>query len=299
MVDRFRETVFGQVLNEQHQAHETRKKFFRILEKSLGRPVISFFTSFRYPAQIEATDADMLEGVLQKLNLSNGLALLISSPGGDGLAAERIINVCRNYSSTDEFWVIVPSKAKSAATMICFGASKILMGLTCELGPIDPQIVLRVKGNFRFFSVYNIVKSYEKLFEKAVKEKGNLEPYLQQLQNYDEREIEEFRTNLQLAEDIAVRNLASGMLNGKSLEQIKKDIEIFLSPEYTKSHGRAIYYDEAKKCGLNVELLDVKSELWKNIYELYIRTNHFVSTQVSKCVESKDHSYAIPIERGD
>jgi hypothetical protein len=34
--------------------------------------------------------------------------------------------------------------------------------------------------------VYNIVKSYDELFEKAVREKtGNLQPYLQQLSNSD------------------------------------------------------------------------------------------------------------------
>lgn len=63
---------------------------------------------------IDDADADMLEGILQKLDLTNGLALLISSPGGSGLAAERIINICRNYSVTGEYSAIVPGKAKSA-----------------------------------------------------------------------------------------------------------------------------------------------------------------------------------------
>ncbi|GAH14065.1 unnamed protein product, partial [marine sediment metagenome] len=44
------------------------------------------------------------------MDLSKGLALIINSPGGSGLAAERIINVCRSYSGTEEFWAIVPNK---------------------------------------------------------------------------------------------------------------------------------------------------------------------------------------------
>ena len=87
---------------------------------------------------IDDSDSTMIEEVLRNLDLSNGLALIINSPGGDGLAAERIINVCRKYSKTNEFWAIVSDKAKSAATMVCFGASKILMSETSELGPIDP-----------------------------------------------------------------------------------------------------------------------------------------------------------------
>ena len=52
------------------------------------------------------------------MDLSKGLALIISSPGGDGLAAERIINVCRHYSETKEYWAVVPNKAKSTARMV-------------------------------------------------------------------------------------------------------------------------------------------------------------------------------------
>jgi len=57
--------VIQQVLTEQNQGHETRKKLFIELEKNLGRPVVSYFTSFRFPVMIEDADADLLEGVLQ------------------------------------------------------------------------------------------------------------------------------------------------------------------------------------------------------------------------------------------
>src|SRR5205807_3674743 len=140
--------VIHRVMEESQQSLETRQELYTKLEELLGRPVISFFTSFRFPVMIEDVDADMLEGVLQSLDLSNGFALLISSPGGNGLAAERIINLCRSYSGTREFWAIVPGKAKSAATMICFGASKILMGASSELGPVDPQMTVEdERGN--------------------------------------------------------------------------------------------------------------------------------------------------------
>ena len=65
--------------------------------------------------------------------------------------------------------------------MICLGASKIIMGKTSELGTVDPQVTITEDKNVKRFSVYNLVKSYENLFDRAVKEKGNLQPYLQQL----------------------------------------------------------------------------------------------------------------------
>jgi hypothetical protein len=290
--------VIRKVLIERQQDHETRKNLFAELEKKLERPIVSFFTSFVYPVMIEDADADMLEGILQKIDLSRGLALMISSPGGDGLAAERIVNVLRAYSGEKGYWVIVPGKAKSAATMICFGAGKIIMSATSELGPVDPQITIPAEGGLKRFSVYNIVDSYNQLFMRAVKEKGNLQPYLQQLANYDEREIREFRAALELSEDITIRSLSSGMMKGKKRTYIKEKIKIFLTPERVKTHGRPIYMKEASNCELKIESKDVKEEFWELVYELYIRTDQFVQTMASKAIESKEHSYIVPVKKG-
>ena len=83
-------------------------------------------------------------------------------------------------TTANEFWAIVPGKAKSAATMICFGASKILMGVSSELGPIDPQLTITDEsGQEKRYSLFSIVKSYQSLFANALKAKGNLQPYLQ------------------------------------------------------------------------------------------------------------------------
>jgi hypothetical protein len=281
--------VYDRVLDEQMQNHPTRKSLFGTLERDFQRPVVSLFTSFRFPVLLEDDDADMLEGVLQSLDLSNGLALCINSPGGDGLAAERIVNMCRAYSGTGEYWAVVPGKAKSAATLVCFGASKIIMGPTSELGPVDPQM----SEDDQFFAVYNVVRSYEDLFKRAVEdESGNMQPYLQQLQHYDEREIAELRAAMDLAEDIAKRVLGSGMMAGQSQKTIVRKIKTFLTPERTKTHGRPIYRDEASECGLNIELADPDSSYWAPIYELYIRTNNLVQTRVAKCIESSESSYS-------
>jgi len=285
-----------QVAEEQYQEHSTRRSLYLQLEKEMKLPVISFFTSFRYPVMLEDSDADMLEGVLQKCDLSKGFTLLLSSPGGDGLAAERIINICRSYSGTGEYQVIIPGKAKSAATMICLGANKLIMGKTSELGSIDPQMIYTEKDQVKRFSVYNIIKSYKELFLKAVKEKGNLQPYLQQLSNYDAREIAEFQAALSLSEDIALKALKTGMLSGLSEKETRNKIKNFLTPEKVKTHGRAIYAEDAQNCKLNVETKDLKEKLWTMVYELYVRLNNFVSTHnVAKCIESKNYSFVAKV----
>ena len=288
--------TFQKIAEERNQAHSLRKKLYEELEAILRKPVVAFFTSFVYPVGIEDSDANMLEEVLQRLDLSSGLVVLINSPGGSALAAERIINIFRSYSGKKQYEVIVPDKAKSAATMICLGATKIIMSPTSELGAVDPQRVEKEEGKLpKWFSIYNIISSYDRLFQEAINlgEKQRIEPYLQQLSFYDPREIEELRSAISLSEDITIRALKTGMLESLSEEEIKRKIQIFLVPEKrVKTHGRPIFGEEAKKIGLNVEIIDPRDEFWKIVRELYVRLNDFVShNNIAKCIENKNYSF--------
>jgi serine dehydrogenase proteinase len=278
---------------ERSQTPDTRVPLFAEVEKHLGgRTLVSFSTSFRYPVEIDDDDCDMLQSILQTIDVSKGLALMISSPGGDGLAAERIVNTCRAYSGTGDYWAVVPGRAKSAATIVCMGASKIFMAASSELGPVDPQILRREPSGYRQFSAYSLVSGYTKLFKEAVKASGNLEPYIQQLQKYDVREINNYADLIKLSEHIAVKILKSGCMPKKSSKSIRKAIEIFLDPKKgTISHGRSITRDETRDCGLPVENLDVHSDSWRAIYELYARTETFVSSVAAKAVESREDSF--------
>jgi len=275
------------------QGHSTRVHLFEQIEGDFGDiPVVAFFTSFRYPVMILDEDAVMLEGILRKTDLTKGLILLLNSPGGSGLAAERIIKICRCHSGTKAYSVIVAGKAKSAATMVCLGANKIVMSETSELGPIDPQVVYRGEEGEERFSVYNILKSYKDLFDRAVKTTGKIEPFLQQLSIYDAREIEEMKKELELSSDIAVKALKTGIFNKLGSKEIEKKIRLFLVPEKVKNHGRPISHAEAAEAGLNIELVDSQTEKWDRIYELYIRLDRFVSSNnTSKCIETKCHSF--------
>jgi hypothetical protein len=120
-----------------------------------------------------------------------------------------------------------------------------------------------------------------------------MEPFIQQLQKYDVREINKYRDQIKLSEDIAIKILKSGTFKGKSSSEIKKSIGIFLDPSKgTIAHGRPINSEEAGACGLTVELMDVHSPQWLAIYELYARTEMYVSSPVAaKAMESKDECF--------
>ena len=290
-----KDTVRNVLMEQVTQGHSTRAALYRSIEKGLGtnRRLVAFFTSFNFPVSIGDEDADMLEDVLRATLQSDGkLVLMINSPGGDLLAAERIVNICRSHSAQGRYSVIVPKMAKSAATVISLGAHQILMSRTSELGPIDPQVLMTVAGEgARLVPAHEVIESYDDLMQKAERTKGQLAPFLQQLERYDATKIRHIKSVQALCESIAVRTLQVGMMSDVEESAIAEKIKQFLDPARTGVHGRPIYPDAAKECGLNIELLDLRGALWGNIWDLYVRLNHVTSTNYDKVVESGDSSY--------
>ena len=207
------------------------------------------------------------------------------------MAAERIVNVCRSYSD-GRFEVLVPHMAKSAATMVCFGAERIHMSETAELGPVDPQIPYIDDRNQEIWtSADEYVRSYENLITEATTNHNiRIEPLLQQLGRYDSRHIEQLKSVQQLCTDISAKLLSKGMMSGDDQDTICEKIAPFLSQEQLSAHGRMITASEAKKIGLKIKTIDLRSNLWKWSWELFIRTNWVVTNRASKVLESENSS---------
>jgi ClpP class serine protease len=282
------------LLEEIHQSPKIRQQLIKKIESNSDFKnfrILLFFTSFRFPVSITDDDANIIEGILQKTDSNKELLLIINSPGGSALAAERIVRVCRSYSKNG-FCTLVPKMAKSAATIITFGSKIIHMSPTSELGPIDPQ----VRVGDKLMSAYSIIDSYKSMLDTAVKTQGRIEPYLQQLARYDPREIRELELAQELSENIAASLLKSGMMKNNTEADIKSKLEIFLNPKETKVHGRAIYPEVAKKTGLNIEILDPQSIIWQICWELFIRADHAVNTSLAKLVETSSQHFAISVK---
>ena len=86
------------------------------------------------------------------------------------------------------------------------------------------------------------------------------------------------------------------MMNGRENSYIEDKIKMFCIPEEsTKVHSRPIYLKDIEDTELVTEEIDIKSDLWKKIYELYMRTDYLVGNQASKTIEHKDDNfYAAP-----
>lgn len=74
--------------------------------------------------------------VLNEISSKQKIDLFLYSRGGEINAPLPLVNLIRNHC--EEFSVLVPYRAHSAATLICLGADKIIMNEMGQLSPIDP-----------------------------------------------------------------------------------------------------------------------------------------------------------------
>jgi hypothetical protein len=111
------------------------------IEDQRGSRVITYITSDRPPplrATIAIDIVPLFYEHLKNIGRVPKIDLYLYSQGGDTIVPWRLVNLLREFC--DEFCVLIPYKAHSAATLIALGANEIVMGPMSELSPIDPSI---------------------------------------------------------------------------------------------------------------------------------------------------------------
>lgn len=290
------DSIWQRIEHEKTQSFHMRSDALKNITKSFdNRYIISFYTSFRLGGSIDESDFEMLRTILvsSKTIKDRKILFIINSPGGNPLAAEKIIKLLSEYSEND-FWVLIPGTAKSAATLICFGSSKMIMSPISELGPLDLQIK---RGDGRLIPAYIIIKAYDELMERGInlQEGKQIVPILQQLESFDPSEIELFRRINQLSSDIAVKVLKKCMMKNVKPTDIEKAINIFIDPEKSKTHGRPIFGSDIamvdKKNYFKIECIMTTDKKWQDINEYHLRmVTHMRSNRITKVIESEENS---------
>lgn len=94
------------------------------------------------------------------------LDFVIHSGGGDIHVAYQIVQLIRQH--TNRMGACVPLCTKSAATLWCLAADRIVMDESAELGPLDAQIYERKSGGGRYTSALNPFKALEQLQRESL-----------------------------------------------------------------------------------------------------------------------------------
>lgn len=258
----------------------TRKERIEIIkqiEQENKSRLISYITSDRqvYNARIAEDAVRILYHHLQKLesplDQTNRIDLFLYSRGGDVSVPWRIISMMREFC--EEFTVLIPYKAYSAATMISLGADKIVMGKKAELGPIDPTLI-RAGASETTVPPQEISVEDVSSYISFIKERVNISDQvaLAQVVSMLAQNLTPLVLGSVNRQHSHIRLVARKLLSARK-EKIDEDkistiIEALTEKMY--SHGHAIGRREAHELGLPIEkpTNDLENLMW-TIFEEY------------------------------
>lgn len=290
------EPIFRNVIDPNNAT--IRQSLIKRIQERLGTKLIVYTANPNHPVPgIIIHDVPLFEDLLRSVAGSSKGCLMLNSPGGDANAAEKLLMMCRQRF-TEEFNVIVPDYAKSAATMLALGSDRIMMGYLAELGPIDPQLQTSPIPGGEVIPARSFIDGLD-MIRKKVKEDGDpVQMYLPMLSQIRPEVLAICQRAIDDAKAFAEKWLRNCMLRNDQ-KQAEAVAEMLSTGAAYKSHGKVIDFNEAKNVlRLNVEKIDEKSELWSDIWELYCRSLHQLqqSRGAAKLFESESISLTMSIE---
>jgi hypothetical protein len=121
-----------------------RKKLIAAIEAKRKSRLVCYLTSDRQNATaIIAKDAlPFIYDQLKQIGEVPRLDLMVSTAGGDTLAAFNVARLLREFSN--KVGVLVPFRCLSAGTLLALGANEIYMTRAGTLSPIDPSVTTQL-----------------------------------------------------------------------------------------------------------------------------------------------------------
>jgi hypothetical protein len=243
---------------------QERKELIKQIEDARESRVLTYVTSDRAPAPAQIGDDAVrpMYAHLREMGHVKKLDLLIYSRGGAIDVPWRVVTALRQTS--DQWNILIPFRANSAATLIALGADQIVLGRQGELGPIDPQLsigrVVPLPGGGQMAVQEQMAVEDIMAYTKFVHDRAGLSDQ-EALSNALSKLTERldavglgsvYRTHLHIR-DVAERMLQS---HKKPLPERTMAAIIETLAERVYAHGHAIGLTEAKGLGLPVVAAD-------------------------------------------
>ena len=255
-------------------SRDKRRRIIAEIEELRGGRVLSYVTGDRGPTQAQIGD-DAVRPIyeqLRRMGYVQRLDIFLYSRGGAIDVPWRIATALR--SAADEWNVLIPFRANSAATLLALGADEIVMGLQGELGPIDPimaiQRVLPGPGGTQGTAVQESVNVEDIMaYVKFTRERAGLS---------DQRALATSLGKLIDRLDAValgsayrthshIRDVARRMLLSRSNPASEQDLATIIETlaERVYAHGHAIGLNDAQQIGLPAHRADnaLDDAMWR------------------------------------
>lgn len=245
-----------------------RREWLAKLAAHTNRNVILYYSGWLQKTgipglQVNDADKNGLMTVVHGLDRSNGLDLILHTPGGETAATESIVDYLYAMFGTD-IRAIVPQLALSAGTMIACACNEIIMGKQSSLGPIDPQ--------FRGTPAHGVVEEFKRAYQEIKEDPSKIPVWQPIIAKYPPTFIGECEKAIEWSIEMVREWLARGMFahDGNAPAKIESILTELSDHALTKSHARHLSANKCTEIGLRIARLEDDQEL----QELVLSVHH-------------------------
>ena len=282
-----------------------RRNYLKKLSEYTGRNTIVYYSGWLQKnvpgSEVNDSDKTGFMTVINGLDRTKGLDLILHTPGGLTAATESLVDYLHNMFGND-IRAVVPQLAMSAGTMIACSCKSILMGKQSNLGPIDPQLgPLPAHGIVEEFKrAHNEIKTAQinaimNPNDPAAIAEVNTRIALWQpiVAKYSPALIGECEKNIEWSETMVKDWLTRNMLSDLApdvLERVRGVIMKELADhKVSKSHGRHIPMQKCIDIGLKIEKLEDDQTLQDLVLSVHHSCIHTLSETPSfKIIENQN-----------
>lgn len=207
-----------------------------------------------------------LEELIHDCDPKADLHLMLTSDGGDGETALRIARSLQTRCRT--LTVLLPDRAKSAATLLTIGAHSIHMGPFGDLGPIDPQLALDSQN---WVAAKDIIAAVDDATARIQAAPDSYPLWASLFSNLTGLIVQQARTAIDRSSDQLREALAANP--DRTPDEVEKLFKTLSDRLITlpKSHSAVFGASDARLAGLPVTELDPTSDRWQEIWRLWSR----------------------------
>lgn len=264
-----------------------RRKYLKRLFAHTKRNVIAYYSGFLSKpriegAQINDEDKNGFMLCIHELKRDRGLDLILHTPGGDGAAAESLVDYLRSMFGTD-IRAIVPQIAMSAGTMIACSCNTIIMGKESSLGPVDPQ--------YGAISAVGLLKEVRRAHEEILQNNQSALFWNPILQKITPSFLQRCEWAV-LAADGFIRktlkeNMFAELTDTEQKQKIESVCEILSNLNDSKEHNTHFQVDQCKQAGLKIVDLEADQKLQDLVLTLHHCYMHTLgNTPAFKVIEN-------------
>ena len=285
VLDEIRDKELNRSISEVSGLDIVRRHYVAELSNLTGRNAICYYSGwlskpYAFGMDIGDADRNAFMMMVNGMDRTKGLDLILHTPGGDIAAAESIVYYLRQMFGAN-VRAIVPQIAMSAGTMIACSCYTIIMAKHSNLGPIHPQL--------NGVPAAAVRDEFETAIREISHDPTRLAGWQFILGKYTPTYLSACENAVEWSKDFVEKALKENMFIDDDDRDAKAAAIVRHLSDYSgnRAHSRHIHADECQRIQLNITELEADAALQDAVLTVHHAFMHTIANSSAvKIVEN-------------